>query len=179
MEIELVDSSVEVLCKLHPSLNAGAFESKLGTLSDQPNQIVVPCSANYVVIGAIKELNARGEPLVEFRANASGGPLRARTILPIRANDISRQAVMMFEEGDLTRPIILGLLYGEHGAERGVNVEVDGERLVLTASREIVLRCGEASVTLTRAGKVLIQGEYVVTRSKGVNRIKGASVQIN
>lgn len=55
----------------------------------------------------------------------------------------------------------------------------DGERLVLTAEREIVLQCGGASITLTRAGKIIIRGEYVVTRAAGVNRILGGSVQIN
>jgi hypothetical protein len=42
-----------------------------------------------------------------------------------------------------------------------------------------VLRCGQASVTLTKAGKVLIRGTYVSSRSSGVNRIKGGSVQLN
>jgi hypothetical protein len=55
----------------------------------------------------------------------------------------------------------------------------DSERLVLTAEREIVLQCGSASITLTRAGKIIIRGEYVVTRAAGVNRILGGSVQIN
>jgi hypothetical protein len=60
-----------------------------------------------------------------------------------------------------------------------VEASVDGERLEFTASREMVFRCGEASITLTRAGKVLIQGCYLLSRSSGVNRIKGGSVQIN
>ncbi|MEP7119602.1 MAG: hypothetical protein ABJE95_01785, partial [Byssovorax sp.] len=36
-----------------------------------------------------------------------------------------------------------------------------------------------SSITLTRAGKILIRGAYVLTRSSGVNRIQGGSVQIN
>jgi hypothetical protein len=60
-----------------------------------------------------------------------------------------------------------------------MDAEVDGERLVFTAKKEIVLRCGKASITLTRAGKVLIRGIYLLSRSSGVNRIKGGSVQIN
>jgi hypothetical protein len=56
---------------------------------------------------------------------------------------------------------------------------VDGKRFVFTAEDEIVLRCGRASITLTRAGKVLIRGAYLLNRSSGVNRIKGGSVQIN
>ena len=60
-----------------------------------------------------------------------------------------------------------------------VEVDADGERLVVSAKEQIVLLCGQASITLTKAGKVLIQGTYVSTRSSGVNRVKGASVQIN
>ena len=53
------------------------------------------------------------------------------------------------------------------------------ERLIVTAKEQVVIRCGKASITLTRAGKVLIQGEYVLSRSAGVNRVKGGSVQLN
>lgn len=62
---------------------------------------------------------------------------------------------------------------------RPVRAILDTERRVISADREVVLQCGKASITLTRAGKVIIRGEYVLTRSAGVNRIKGASVQIN
>ena len=97
----------------------------------------------------------------------------------------------MFEGGDPHRPIVMGLI--QHLArvqptsserirsetQNLIDAEVDGERLVFTAKKEIVLRCGKASITLTRAGKVLIRGAYVLSRSSGVNRIKGGSVQIN
>ena len=49
----------------------------------------------------------------------------------------------------------------------------------ITAEKEIVLKCGKASITLTKAGKVIIRGTYLLNRSSGVNRIKGGSVQIN
>ena len=60
-----------------------------------------------------------------------------------------------------------------------VEVDADGQRLILSAKEQLVFRCGKASITLTKAGKVLIQGSYVLTRSTGVNRIKGGSVQLN
>ena len=56
---------------------------------------------------------------------------------------------------------------------------MDGERLIFRANEEIVLRCGKASITLTKAGKIILRGAYVLSRSSGVNRIKGGSVQIN
>ena len=56
---------------------------------------------------------------------------------------------------------------------------LDGESVVLEGEREVVLRCGDASLTLRRDGKAIIRGTYVETHSKGVNRIKGGAVKIN
>ncbi|MFN2563838.1 MAG: hypothetical protein ABR499_02345 [Gemmatimonadaceae bacterium] len=53
------------------------------------------------------------------------------------------------------------------------------EQLVVSAAQQITLRCGESSITLTAAGKIIIRGKYIVSRSSGVQRIKGGSVQIN
>jgi hypothetical protein len=60
-----------------------------------------------------------------------------------------------------------------------VRAEIDGERRVIEAEREIVLRCGDASITLTRAGKVIIRGTYILSRSSGYNRMKGAAIDLN
>ena len=99
--------------------------------------------------------------------------------------------MVVFEEGNPLRPIVLGIIQSAAQPDRKVSgltgsqssfvgvVESDGERIVFEAEREIVLRCGEASITLTRAGKILLRGKYLLSRSSGVNRIKGGSVQIN
>ena len=51
--------------------------------------------------------------------------------------------------------------------------------MIVSAKEQLVLRCGKASITLTKAGKVLIEGSYVSSRSTGVNRVKGGSIQLN
>lgn len=58
-------------------------------------------------------------------------------------------------------------------------VNVDGDSVVIEGQKEVVLRCGDASITLTRSGKILIRGKYLLNRSSGVNRIMGGSVQVN
>ena len=75
--------------------------------------------------------------------------------------------------------VLTGELVGMADNGRTPLVEADGERLVVDARDQLVLRCGKASITLTKAGKVLIQGTYLSSRSSGVNRIKGGSVQLN
>lgn len=58
-------------------------------------------------------------------------------------------------------------------------VTVDGQRVHIEGKEEIVLKCGSASITLTKSGKIVLRGKYLVSRSSGVNRILGGSVQVN
>ena len=56
---------------------------------------------------------------------------------------------------------------------------IDGKQITFDAEEQIVLRCGKSSITLTKKGKVIIRGAYLLNRSTGVNHIKGGSVKIN
>lgn len=110
-----------------------------------------------------------------------GERLVARSTVPLRQSQLGSEVVLAFPDGDVRRPVILGVVHDglPSAPPKTLSVQVDDERVVLQAEREIVLRCGEASITLTRAGKVIISGNYVVSRSTGYNKIKGAAVDIN
>ncbi|MGJ7568770.1 DUF6484 domain-containing protein [Variovorax sp. GB1R11] len=127
-----------------------------------------------------------GTPLVVFAGQPGTAALRARSVVDLHGVHIGRAVVLMFEQADPARPIVMGVLRAEPGwpeaevaAPAQVEVDADGERLLVSARTQMVLRCGKASITLTRAGKVLIQGSYVLSRSTGVNRLRGGAVQIN
>ena len=62
---------------------------------------------------------------------------------------------------------------------RRIEARVDGKRVVVEGEHEVVLRCGESSITLRRDGKVILRGAYIETTAKGLNRIRGGSVKIN
>lgn len=110
-------------------------------------------------------------------------PMVVRSTVPITQADVGREVLVAFEAGDARCPYIVGLLWeqGQNPPAQAEPIEakVDGEQVVIEGKKEIVLKCGKASITLTRAGKVLIRGAYVLSRSSGVNRIKGGSVQVN
>ena len=91
---------------------------------------------------------------------------------------VGRGVGVAFERGGARHPVIVGRAHSRNPSPLP-GVKVDGGRLVLRAEREIELRCGDASIVLTKAGKVLVRGNYVLTRSRGANRIKGAFVDIN
>ena len=132
-----------------------------------------PAPPEGVTIGVFAGFDDRGRPLVQV---AHREAIPALTTVDLRPEDDGRNVAVAFEHGNRHAPIVIGLV---QTPPRATTI-VDGrERLEITAEREVVLRCGRASITLTRAGKVLIEGDYVLSRSKGANRIKGGSVQIN
>jgi hypothetical protein len=129
------------------------------------------------VVGRLVRYDANGAA-VDFPGNPIGRPLIARATVQLDHTSIGSEVVLLFENGDPARPIVIGLLRPPAQPSKVV-AELDGERIALTAEKEISLKCGEASITLTAAGKILIRGTYVLTRSSGANRIKGATVEIN
>lgn len=148
-----------------------------------------------VRVGKIVGVESDGSIFVDFPGNR-GVPVPARFTtsakvkIPANTDVVGREILLVFENDDPRRPIVLDTLYsfideisGSSPAqveeEKKNEILIDGESMVFDAKKEIVLRCGKASITLTRAGKVIIRGEYISNHASGLNRIKGGSVQIN
>jgi len=123
-------------------------------------------------------------PLVTYAGQRGSAAVPAVLATDLDARHIGDEVVLEFEDGDIGRPIVLARIRAPKARQPGdmpdaLRVEADGQRLSLDAKEQITLRCGDASITLTRHGKVLIKGTYVVSDSSGVNRIKGGTVQVN
>jgi len=138
-----------------------------------------------VVIGELLALaDENTTALVRFPGQAGDGAIAARSCVDLHAVHIGQSVLLVFERGDARQPIVVGVLRGAAGwplvdEPAQVEVDTDGQRLLVSAKEQLVLRCGKASITLTKAGKVLIEGSYLLSRSTGVNRVKGGSVQLN
>jgi hypothetical protein len=123
-------------------------------------------------------------PLVLYPGQPSTAAVAARSIVDLHRGHIGRQVLLMLDDSAGGAPIVVGLLREDDASSRSeaalpVAIEVDGDRVLVSGERQIVLRCGKASITLTREGKILIFGTYLSCHSSGVNRIKGGSVEIN
>jgi hypothetical protein len=145
-------------------------------------------------IGWLTAGSAPGTPLVQWPGGPTT-PLLARSVLALDAEQVNEAVstrcpvVLLFEDGDPSLPLLVGLVrsstplldqvLARSDAPAAAEVRIDGRRRVLEAEDEIVLRCGEASITLRRNGRVVIRGAQVETRARGTNRIKGGSVKIN
>ncbi|WP_196137592.1 DUF6484 domain-containing protein [Aliikangiella sp. G2MR2-5] len=170
-----------------------------------------------IVIGELRGFDEESRPLVCFGENYKV-PIAALSTVSVNREHINRQVALLFNNGDLNKPVIMGLIHSplldilnnieivdsslesENGeidpledvdasqAQKNKNENVksientayvDGRKVIIEGQEEIELRCGEASIRLTKAGKILIRGKYLLNRSSGVNRIMGGSVQVN
>lgn len=135
------------------------------------------------VRGVLGGISPQGEPLVDFCGNSSGHLLLAVATVAVKSEDVGKEVILLFEDGDAARPLLVGLVLQQKPLSDqpagNCDLKLDGRTLTLSAEYEISIRCGESSITLTRAGKVLIRGAYLLSRSSGVNRIKGGSIQLN
>ncbi len=143
-------------------------------------------------LGRIVGLDADGRALVSF---AGSQPRPASTLGPVARAELEQAAkeqrtvVLAFLDGRAEAPVLLSL----HGPEpvaapeapttneepEQVELEIDGERQVIEAGRELTLRCGDASITLQSDGTVKIRGRDITSWARRRQRIRGGSVGIN
>lgn len=151
-------------------------------LAFEPTHNTLPC------VGWIAAIASDGAISVDFPGNPLG-PLSARSIIDISTRDIEEHGntppvLLSFDQGDSSKPIITGLVRAatrlQHAADTpGLEGVLDGKRLLFSASQEIVLRCGQGSITLTADGRIVVKGTKLLSRASETNKIKGASVDIN
>ncbi|HTU65334.1 MAG TPA: DUF6484 domain-containing protein [Steroidobacteraceae bacterium] len=143
-------------------------------------------------LARIASVTDNGVPLVSLPGESR--TVVARLAIPATREQLAHAAatgqavLVVLEDGDAGRPILIGFI--EPAARPApldpvatdpqvVEADVDGKRVRVVAQDEIVLECGNASITLRRNGRVIIKGTYVETHSDGTNRIKGGQVRIN
>jgi hypothetical protein len=146
-------------------------------------QTLLPRELPAALVGRLIGFNDAGAPLVRFSGSDNNDVVTARSTVAFKPDQIGSEVVLVLAGGNAAQPIIVGCIVPPQPAAsqplQPIEAELNGKRLELTAQDELVLRCGKSSVTLTKAGKVIIRGAYLLSRSSGVNRIKGGSVQIN
>lgn len=124
-------------------------------------------------------------PLIQW--DRDGDARRARWSASLTAADLKRSAangadavVVCTDEDEL---VILSLLAPDEVPNQASGdvpeVVMDGKKLELTAQEELVLRCGDALIRLTKDGRLFLRGIEVETRAQGANRIRGGTVEFN
>ena len=120
------------------------------------------------------------------------GPMLAMSVVALGRDELEaaiadgREAVLLFLASS-GQPVLLGLRQAVPVLEvqlpaQELTASVDGregKKVRLEGQDEVVLRCGKASITLRKNGRIVIRGVQVESRATGRNRIKGGAVLIN
>lgn len=56
---------------------------------------------------------------------------------------------------------------------------IEDEVVRIKAHKGLVIECGKGTIIITEDGKVQIKGQELLSRARGMNRIKGAGINLN
>jgi hypothetical protein len=145
-----------------------------------PAHTVSPASA--LLVGDVLDsspLASSGHVIVRWRGTE--GLLNECSLPVVKGLAVDNGDLVLLQRPDnWPEWIVTSVVEGRsHQLSPQLEAKVDGKRIEIEGHDEIVLRCGQASITMRRNGRIVIRGTYVETRSKGTNRIKGGVVLIN
>lgn len=158
--------------------DTGSYEQLLQDVIGQTPQR--PVRADGIAIGTFDSMGDDGCALVSIPAfGLSRIPARCMTTLD--SVQSGQTLALGFEAGDPMRPIVIGVILEAPGRSAPAPTEVllDGEHVVLTAQKQIELRCGDAALILSADGRIEMRGTYITSHASATQRILGGSVNIN
>ncbi|MFB9242194.1 hypothetical protein IV454_10450 [Massilia antarctica] len=140
----------------------------------------LPTRADGIAVGTLDGFDINGGALVSI-PTLGLSRIPARSINPLDGTQVGQSLALGFEDCDPLRPIILGFMLTapQAGAPVPAEVLLDGERIALTAERQIELRCGDAALILSADGRIELRGTYITSYASATQRILGGSVNIN
>lgn len=140
--------------------------------------------ANGVVIGVFLGFG-EDAPLVVFSGNPQDTAIPARSLAELSSDMIGSEVALLFEAGDLRKPLIIGRIVDPttKKARQSESVEThvvrDGETVKITAAERLELRCGKSTIIMEKDGHLTIRGTHLVSHASASNRIRGGSVNLN
>jgi hypothetical protein len=151
--------------------------------------LAAPAAVVGVRLGTVTGWSEDRGILVDYPGSPRG-PEPAASAIKLSAAQLdalvaSRDAVLLtFEAEEPARPILFGFTQPIPSRDappegRTPRAVVDGEVVELAGRERIELRCGKASIVLTKEGKIVLRGTFISSASSGAHRIRGGSIEIN
>jgi hypothetical protein len=155
-----------------------------------------------IFLAQLVDFDLQAGPYVQLANFPEISAFKALSTVDLRQGMIGKQLAVKFTHSSPPQAIILGVMHAPispvldmvlANTTEASNIEplelskecdlqetkIDGKRILITGDEEIVLKCGDSSISLRRDGKIAIRGKYLLNRATGVNRILGGSVQVN
>lgn len=145
---------------------------------------------HYASCGIVVGIVSGTSCWVSYPENPSAQAQKAWVLNHVGEVEPGQTVLLQFLSGDVARPIVAGVMPGSETSSTTApgalqeptapaTLEINGEKLALSAQQSITLRCGKASLTMKADGTIEIRGTELLSRSSGQNAIRGASVSLN
>ena len=134
------------------------------------------------LVGDVLDKTPAGSPgRVLVRWRTVDGTLNERLLCVVRGLAIENgDLVLLHRPSNWPEWLVVHVVDGRREAQPvDAGTSIRGRRIEIEGADEVVLRCGEASITLRRNGRVVLEAPTSNRDPRGTNRIKGGTVQIN
>lgn len=130
-------------------------------------------------------IESPGDPFGRCRARIATGRSGDK---PEGAWASGDKVLVVYENGDPERPVIIGPIVDRIDfaaaadqplIEARKEILFKGKRIIFESTGEVVLKCGDATITMKNDGKIVLRGKELVSRAARNNKIKGGAVKIN
>lgn len=139
-----------------------------------------------VVLAVVNAINGHGEALVDLALDGVTTAVWASVAGHIDESGIGRTAVVMFIAGEWERPLVVGLVRAADAAPVPAPAETVPDaparaekHVVVEAGEALTLKCGKASLTMQKNGRLVLRGTDIASYASGTQRINGAIVEVN
>lgn len=147
-------------------------QSPLDELLSQTTTNRNSASYSHVLIGQLSAIDEEGYPVVDFTIDDIAHSVITISTVSIKPEDLGKDCLISFNEGDIDQPIITGLIQPP--------IVIDEDKpTVIHSDNGIILQCGSSIIELTEDGTINIQGMHINSQAYGPHHIKGGSVKIN
>lgn len=102
----------------------------------------------------------------------------------VAAAQAQRRALVIKPDNQPSQPVLVALLREGISAEArdkaGVETtRINDQTVEIDAQQSLELSCGRARITLHSDGRIELNGDYLLSRSRGPIKLKGATIDIN
>lgn len=140
------------------------------------------------LVGHLAGFDEQGRIL--FQEDGTQAPYTVEIGLPLSDEEVAaaaqskRCALVIKPDNQPRQPVLVALLRECISAEArdkaGTEAtRINGQAVEIDAQQSLELNCGRARITLHADGRIELNGDYLLSRSRGPIKLKGATIDIN
>ena len=126
-----------------------------------------------------------------FQEDGAPAPYAAVIGLPLSDEEVAAaaraklRALVIKPDNQPRQPVLVALLReaisaeARHKAACESATRISGQAVEIDAQQSLELSCGRAHITLHADGRIELNGDYLLSRSRGPIKLKGATIDIN